>query len=258
MSQFLTLFQKEIKESFKDGKLIWLPIVFMILGISQPISSYYMQDILEMSGSLPKGTILKFPKPSGEEVLAQVLSQFGLIGTAIIVLSAMGCVASERNNGSLSLIMARPISSTQYITSKWASQAAILLVSFTLSYGLSYYYTSLLFHSVSIARFFSSLFIYSLWIIFVLTITLFFGVILRKAGGIAGASILLVSVLSLGSSLFSRYSKWSPSQAKNQAVSVLLEGVWGDSFLLMLISTVCFIFILLMGSVLLFKRYESY
>ena len=81
MNRFLTLLSKEITELMRNGKLIWLPVVLMIIGISQPLTSYYMPQILDMAGNLPEGASITIPTPSGEEVLSGALSQYGTIGT---------------------------------------------------------------------------------------------------------------------------------------------------------------------------------
>ena len=146
MNNYMTLLQKEMKEALRNGKWIWLPIAFIILGISQPISTYYMPQILESAGNLPEGAVIEIPVPSGEEVLASTLGQFGTIGTLLIVIAFMGAISNERQNGTLTLVMVRPVSSLQYIASKWTSQLIITVVSFLLSYGMTWYYTNLLFN----------------------------------------------------------------------------------------------------------------
>ncbi|RST76427.1 ABC transporter permease [Siminovitchia acidinfaciens] len=258
MSTFITLFKKEWLEAWRDKKLIWLPVVLCLLAVSQPISTYFMPEILEMAGNLPEGAVIDIPVPSGEEVLAGTLSQFGMIGTAIFVLSAMGVVSNERNSGSLSLLMARPVDPFIFIASKWAAQALIFLLSFALSYGLAYYYTNLLFNQVDIQRFISSFGVYSLWILFTLSITLLLGTIMKKNGGIAGMSIMTVAGLSIIGSLFPKFMGWSPSNAQNQAGSMLMSGKWEDSFGLMLSVSIALIVGLVIFTSFAFKKYESY
>ena len=92
MKNFLTLFKKEMKESLRNGKWIWLPIVLIIIGISQPITNYYMPQILEAAGNLPEGAVIDFPTPTGEEVLMGTMSQYGMIGTLLFVLATMGVI----------------------------------------------------------------------------------------------------------------------------------------------------------------------
>lgn len=258
MKTFLTLFQKEWLEAWRDKKLIWLPIVMMILAMSQPIALYYMSDILAGAGNLPEGAVIDIPVPSGEEVLSSTLSQFNLIGTAIIVLSVMGIISHERNSGALSLVMARPVQPLQYISSKWLAHAIILIISFGVSYALAYYYTVLLFNDVSLVRFFASFAIYCLWIVFAMTVTLSVGTMLKKAGGIAGASLLLIAGLSLANTLFPKFTKWSPANAFSEANQFLLTGNWGDTFYPMLITSSVLIIGLILLATSLFKRFESY
>ena len=61
MNNFLILFKKEMKESMRNGKWIWIPVVFMIIGVSQPLTSYYMPQILEAAGNLPDGAVIEIP-----------------------------------------------------------------------------------------------------------------------------------------------------------------------------------------------------
>lgn len=258
MSVFLTLMQKEWVEAWRDKKWIWLPIVISLLAISQPISQYYMPEILDMAGNLPEGTVIEIPVPTGGEVLAGTLGQLGIIGTAIFVLSVMGSIAHERNSGALSLVMVRPVQAFQYIASKWVANATILLISFTLGYSLCYYYTNLLFEQVGIKAFLGSLFIYSIWILFVLTVTILAGTLLKNVGGIAGVSVVVLAVLSLGSSLFPKYMKWSPANAQSQASDYLLTGVWQDSLTLMIFTSLLLLIGLFLFTVYSFKRYERY
>ena len=56
------------------------------------------------------------------------MSQYGTIGTLLFVLATMGVISQERQNGSLTLVMVRPVSAFQYIGSKYAAQLFILLV----------------------------------------------------------------------------------------------------------------------------------
>ena len=46
MNQFTTFFKKEWLEMWRSLKFIWVPLVFVILGISDAIMNYFMEDIL--------------------------------------------------------------------------------------------------------------------------------------------------------------------------------------------------------------------
>lgn len=85
-------------------KWVWVPLVSLILGVMQPLTSYYMPQILDYASGLPEGAVIQIPQPSAAEGMSQVLSQFGTIGVLILVLSFMGAVAGERHSGTIILI----------------------------------------------------------------------------------------------------------------------------------------------------------
>ena len=191
-------------------------------------------------------------------MLAATLSQYGTIGTLLFVLATMGIISHERQNNVLTLIMARPVSAFQYIASKWSSQVIIALSSLFLSYVLTWYYTNLLFSPVRWMDVLTSFLIYCLWIIFILTFTIWLGTLLKNTGGIAGVSLTFLATLSLLTGLITKYMKWSPATLRNQATSILMNSNSPDTFLLPVFTTIGLSVILLALAVYTFKRFERF
>jgi ABC-2 type transport system permease protein len=50
MNNFIVLIKKEFVQMVREYKVIWLPIVFIFLGLTQPIVTYYLPSILEALG----------------------------------------------------------------------------------------------------------------------------------------------------------------------------------------------------------------
>ncbi|PMC40281.1 hypothetical protein CJ195_00795 [Bacillus sp. UMB0899] len=258
MRNLYVLWKKEMIESSKNGKWIWLPIVFMIIGITQPITSYYMPEILEHAGNLPEGATISIPTPTGAEVLAGTLSQYGTVGTLLFILATMGVISNEKSSGAVTLVMVRPVSSLQYVTSKWLGQLIIAIVSLFASYSLTWYYTNLLFTSVDWLLFLQSFLIYSLWITLIVTFTICMGTIFKGNGAIAGVSISFLGALSLLTSLLPKFMNWSPANLREHA-TILLMGQPAQDYLLLTLSFsifICIIFFVL--AVISFKRTEQY
>ncbi|WP_035178585.1 ABC transporter permease [Alkalihalobacterium bogoriense] len=253
-----TLIIKEIRESVSTGKIIWLPVVFLLLGVMEPITTYYMPQILEVAGDIPKEVVEMIPTPTSEEVLLSVLSQFGLLGTALLVLSSMGSVSNERGNGALTLVMVRPISALQYLGSKWISQCFIAVGSFGLGYTLAYYYTVLLFGDIAFSTFLLSLFVYCLWVIFVISVTLVCSVCLKQNGGVAAVSLAVLAGLSVFSSFLPNYAKWSPSMVPQEIGTFFLSGTWSDTAFIAFSSSIGIVIALFVFAFVAFKRYEAY
>lgn len=48
------LYRREMLEMARSYKLIWIPVVFILLGIMQPLTTYYLPEILKASGDVPQ------------------------------------------------------------------------------------------------------------------------------------------------------------------------------------------------------------
>lgn len=99
MTQFNVLLKKEWRENFRNYKVFWIPIVFILFGIIEPMTNYFMPQILDSVGNLPDGAVIEIPPPEPEEILVAVMGQYQLIGILVLVLAYMGSVAGERKNG---------------------------------------------------------------------------------------------------------------------------------------------------------------
>jgi len=256
MIQWLTLLQKEILEMWRNFKWVWVPITFILLGVMEPLTSYYMPQIIDSIGGLPEGAEIIIPTPSAAEVLVQGLSQYTTLGVLIIVLSSMGIIAGERKSGVAAMILVKPVAYQSYVTAKWVGSLLLVWFSFFIGYLTTWYYTGQLFGWIPIVEFFQSYFFYGLWLTVILTITVFFSSCLTAPSMIGFLSVALVLVISIVSSTLSHLLEWSPAQLTSYANSVLLSGkISVDTLPASLIAT-AIIILLLIFSVFIFKKKE--
>ncbi|WP_409342486.1 ABC transporter permease [Paenibacillus sp. MBLB4367] len=253
MSQWMTLFGKEMVEMKRNAKWLWVPLVFLALGIMQPVTTYYMAQIIENMGGLPEGTVIEIPQPAPEAVLVQTLSQFSSVGILVLVLASMTVVSGERTSGVAGMIMMKPVSHLSYITAKWAGVLLLTIASFAAGYGGAWYYTNLLFGAVDVGRVATSFAVYGLWLAFVVSLTVLLSASLKGMGGIAFLAVASAMALSIAGGLFAKYMRWSPSKLADHAGLFLMQGKGGDSFALSLIVTVVLIAALVACSVRIFR-----
>lgn len=218
--QIEIVWRKELRESWKNRKWIWLPLVFILLGVMEPISTYFMPTILKMSGSLPPGTVIHIPTPSAAEVFAKGQSQYSTLGLLILVLSFMGSVANERQQGVLELVMVKPVSHVSYLLAKWLAAVCLTLAALFLGDCLTWYYTVQLIGSLPLLHAALSALVYALWLVLVVTLTLVLGVMLSSATANAFITLLAAVLLSLLANLFKW--KWSPGNLPTHASNLLL------------------------------------
>lgn len=256
MTQWAVLYRKELMEMVRNYKVLWIPLVFILLGVMEPVTSYYMPQILDTAGGLPEGSIIDIPLPTGPEVMMKVLSSYGMLGVAILVLSAMGIVSAERQSGVAGMVMMKPVPYSSYILSKWAGLMTITFISLFIGYAVSWYYTSLLIETVAFERVFQSAAVYSLWLVFVVTLTLFFSTLMKGNGPVAFMSIFVVVVISTITSIAKEYMKWSPATMTEYTGNVLLSGELQSGFLPVFITTIALIVIILILTIQIFKQKE--
>jgi ABC-2 type transport system permease protein len=240
MNVGMLLFRKEMLENVRNYKWIWIPLVFLLLGISNPITSYYMPQILEAGGVTAEAAKL-IPVPSSAEIMVKALSQYGTLGLLVLALAFMGTVSVERQSGSAIMVLVKPVSHAQYIMAKWAGMAVITLVAMGVGHLGTWYYTSLLFDDVPFYLVWASYWVYVLWLIFINTLTLLFSSLLKSQGGVAFISLAIAAILALATNILGNLMKWSPSRLTGEAGEILIHGRSGGD--LWLVVGLAFVFI---------------
>ncbi|TYS19135.1 ABC transporter permease subunit [Rossellomorea vietnamensis] len=257
MKQFFVLLRKELLESRRNFKWIWMPIIFILFGITEPLTAFYMPDILDAVGNLPEGAVIEIPPPSSQEVLLAVISQYSTLGVLVIVLGFMGTVAGERKNGSASLVLVKPVSFFSYILSKWAAAIILVGVSYVIGMVASCYYINILFDGIAVSDFIQALLAYGIWLSFIVTLTIFLSSLTSSPGLAAFSTIGLSIFITFFSSMLSSQLKWSPSQITSYVTEILVNGNWSTDLNLTLIITLGIIILIMTATPLLFKRLFS-
>lgn len=248
MKQFSALLLKEWRENLRNYKIFWIPIVFILLGITEPLSNYYLPQILDATGGLPEGAVIELPDPEPEQLMVAVMGQFQLIGMLVLVLAYMGSIAGERRNGTATLLYVRPLSYVSYFLSKWLMASVVALLSVWAGFLAGYYYTAVLFSAVPFGEFLAFAATYSVWIVLVVTLVLFASASMPNGGLAAGLTLAALLILQLVHSLFGSQWDWSPFRLPNYAASFLDIGP--DAVALawtLALSLVCLLILATMG-----------
>lgn len=238
MNQFGIFLEKEWRENIRNYKLFWIPIVFILFGIMEPVSNYFLPQLLDSVGNLPEGTVLEMPVPEPEQILAAIIGQYHFIGLLVLVLAYMGSIAGERRSGTATLLYVRPISFPAYFMSKWTMASAIALISVWLGLLAGYYYTALLFDGVEFIKFLQFAGTYSIWILLVTAIIITASSVMPNAGLAAGAALFLVFFLQIIDGLIGAYWTISPLKLPVYASQWLISGPDRSDFWLSIVITV--------------------
>ncbi len=212
MNQFVLLMKKEWLENNRSYKLYWIPVLFILLGITEPVVNYFLPQILEASGGMPDGAVFEIPTPTPEQVLIAVMGQFQTIGIAVLILAYMGTVAGERRSGTATLFYVRPLSFGALFFSKWTMASLVSLLSVWIGFLAGYYYTFLFFGPVAWPNFLGMIAIYSVWVVFVVTLVVVASAALPNSGLAAAVAFGLFVFFQLMDSLVGM--NWTISPVK--------------------------------------------
>ena len=191
MSEFNVLLQKEFREAWRNWKFLWIPLVFALLGMSDPLTNYYMMDILNAVGNLPEGFAISMPDLVPADILQASIGQFQLIGLLVLIGAFVGAVSKERANGMATLLYVRPISFAAYFMSKYVVMSAVGLVSLVAGFTASVYYTIVLYGNFEMTMLLASFATYFVWLLFVIAITLLMSAAFKTGVATAGAFIII-------------------------------------------------------------------
>lgn len=224
MSQWLTIYKKEMLRTWRNKQIIWLPLVMMLIGIIDVITYYYLPEVIELSGGLPDGAVFDVPAIKGHEAILMGLDQLSLMGALVIIAISMGTIANERNSGLAEIMLTKPIHHSNYVTAKWFALITITVFSLCLAIGLNWYYTNILFDTISIKALLQTCLFYSLWFIFIVTIALFFNSFLSKSGLVFAFTTLTLFLLAVINTAFGHRLPYFPNQLTSHIDSMLITG----------------------------------
>ena len=234
MNQFTTFFKKEWLEMWRSIKFIWVPLVFIILGIMDAIMNYFMDDIVASVGNIPEGLEITLPDFTPIDIYTATTGEFQSIGLVVLVAILASSISRERQSGTATLLYVRPISFASYFLSKWAMAVVLAVGCIVLGYFSSFYYTNLLFGSVPFDKFLAMVGTYCLWITFVVSFTLAMSAAFKTSIAMA-ISILVIPIFimidSLIESLVGSFWTMTPWKLANYGVQILSGNVvWKDYY----------------------------
>ncbi len=251
MKHFSVFFIKELKEGWRSFKFLWMPLVFLLLGITDPLVNYFMDDILGTVGNMPEGFEILMPELSPADLLLASTSQFQTIGVIVLVAIFAGAISRERQFGTATLLYVRPISYSAYFLSKWTVASLIVVLCAVAGYVGNIYYTAQLFGGVDTGRFFAMLATYCVWLLFVVAVTLAMSATFKTALA-ATLAILIVPGGLIVDAIVGSFWTMTPWKLGTYGVQIVKgEIVWKDyygSLIITIALTVVFIVIGIMMS----------
>lgn len=254
--QWRALLKKELIENWRNFKWIWVPLVIILLAIMDPITTYYLPKIIDLSGGLPDGALFDMPMPDPAGVIMMSLGQLSSLGVLVIVLISMGTIAGERKSGVAELILVKPVSYQNYVTAKWTSLNILIWISLLLGLIASWYYINLLFGDLSFTLLLQVFFFYGLWLTLVSSISIFYNTFLNTPGLVAALTMITTISMSVVTNVFGHLLPWSPIHLSTYIHDMLIFNQISTELIATSGITIALIFLFLIASVFTLRKKE--
>ncbi len=190
-----TLLIKDMRQLWRTFRLPALLLAGLFFAILDPLGAKYMPQIMErlMSGS--EGIAIIMPEMFPADALISFFGNLAQLGAFIIIVTAMGAVANERERGISAWVLTRPVGRLPYFWSKFVVYSVGIVFTVGLGTLLASLYTASLMGAPPVClTVWGSIFMV-IYLELILAITLSASALLRgqiAAGGAAFAFLMLL------------------------------------------------------------------
>jgi len=167
---------------------------------------------------------LNFPDPTIYDSYLQFYSDLNEIVLFVILFTAVSIYIRDKTKGLMPLVLSKPINRDKYYLSKYISFSILVLVSLIIGYLVFSYYTYFLFDDVLFGRGLIIMLLYFVYILFILSITLFTSIVFKSyVGSIATAFgiYIFVSILAVFDEV--AIIKYFPGMMTTRAIQFVLH-----------------------------------
>lgn len=186
---FWVTVRKELLQQWRTRRVLIIAAVFGVFGMASPLMAYFMPQMMRAIPGAEQFASL-IPDPTINDALVQYVKNISQFGFLLAILIGIGDVAGEKERGTASMILSKPLARWAFISSKYLAQVSLYLLGLLLSLAGSFFYTYYLFAPVDVTRLFQMLALASgllfLWLLPYITITLLGSVLANSTSAAAG------------------------------------------------------------------------
>lgn len=197
-AMFATALRKELLQLWRTRRVLIIGVVFGFFGLSSPLLAYFMPELMKAIPGAEAFASLVPVATTGDAMVQyhKNLTQFAFL---LAVVLGMGSVAGEKEHGSATLVLSKPLPRWAFLSSKLAAQALLFVFGFSLAALGGYLYSVILFGRLEPGPFILMNLVLMVWIIPFISLTLVGSVLApttTAAGGIALALVILLTLVS--------------------------------------------------------------
>lgn len=214
----------ELLRIVRTRRLIVLGAVFVILGLGEPVATYYLPELVKNAGN---GIRVIAPKPTAADGIAGYASNAGQLGTLIVAIVAAGTVAVDAQPVLAAFYRTRLRGSSLLILPRFVTVTAATVAMFALGTLCAWYETRVLLGPVPLEGLLGGLGLEALWFCFVTSIVALFTSLTRSVSSVVGGSLTVLLTLALLGNL-PTIAAWLPTRLADGGADLIKHTTNGE------------------------------
>ena len=187
--------RKEFSETVHTWRLWVLPAFLLFSALSSPIVTYLMPTLLDQLGTAQQGLDITVSDPTALQAYLEFLGNLGELTLFALVIAYGGIVSGEVRGGTAALTLAKPLSRAVFVTGKWLSQAAVVVVGAALATLVCIGLTQLLFEGGPAGRTVLAVALWAFYAVMLLAVMVLLSVELKAPAAASGAGVGVYAAL---------------------------------------------------------------
>jgi ABC-2 type transport system permease protein len=208
-SVFMVAMRKELVQMWRTKRFLVVLAVFGLFGMASPVLAYFMPQVIKAVPGAEQFANL-IPKPTVADALTQYTKNITQFGFILAILLGMGAVAGEKERGTASLVLSKPMTRWAFVTSKFTAQVLVYLAGFALALLGAYFYIVVLFGSYDFGTLALVTVLMWAWLMPFVSLTLDGSVVGGSTSAAAGIALVGAVILLLAGSI-PQYGSLFPS-----------------------------------------------
>jgi ABC-2 type transport system permease protein len=245
--------KKEAREIVRTWRIWVLPGIILFIGLSGPLLARFTPEIIGAVAGSQLGH-LTLPTPTYLDAYGQWIKNLGQIVIVALIVIYGGIVSAETNSGTATLVLTKPVSRSAFVVIKAVVHSAFLAVLLGLGSLVTWAMTAIVFAQAPGADLWSASLLWLALAVFLLSVMVFFSVLIPAAAGAAGAGLGVFLLLTIAA-IWKPVADYSPAGLSGQAAAFASDA-HGEWMPWPMITALLLSVVLVVAAALVFRRKE--
>lgn len=250
MRGYLAFSKKEFMENLRNYRFFSIFAIFLIFGFLSPLLAKLTPDLL---AAFAPDLVLFSTAPTALDAWEQFYKNISGLGMSIMLIIFCNLLSSEYQKGTLNVLFTKGLSRTTVILSKFSIAAAIMTISYWVSFFICDSYTKYFWPDLNLSNIIFAAF--ALWLVGIMYLSiLILGCVLFKPAFSSIFFLLSCTVIMTLLSLPSQFTSYSPTILLTKNLDLLSGTATIGQFTIPILLTLFLSIICLSTAIVLFRQ----